>query len=320
MKFFLFFFVIISILSFKCVENLITREQFPNYLEINSINLDHHFISKENTKGKSLIILGSSSVAGSNIPPASTLADYLNNIQKDFVAFNLAKNESTSLEALLFLKLAMEKKQPKVVLMGLGPDMFNGTLSGIAVASNMNKLEVDLPVETVEIMNKEIKKKYFIKQWIKYTSSIRPPLELLIKIKSAIYNYKVDFFGQTLSKNPTEQEISVTKTRDTSKIKYVFMDAIINICRKNNITLIVYLVPYLSVEQHSNKINWENNQKDLEIYLRKHQVTFFDYTNVLPPTPEYFLDYTHLKPKGYETIALQFWNDYQQSIRPSGAR
>lgn len=310
--------MLVLILTFNYAQLSFARNHYPNYLNINAINLDHHLISADISKNQSLFILGSSGAAGSNVPPSSTLTDYLNYIQKDFTAFNLAKLEGASLESLIFLKLALEKKKPKVVLIGLSPDMFSEQHASLTAAINIDKLKNDLPLESYNLLTKEIRRKIYLKWWVQYTSQRYAPIDFLIELRTTLYNLKVQFFGQTFARDLTGQKGTNLDSFNRQKNPFVFLDSISTICHKNNVTLIAYLEPQLSIIKHYNKSEYDIYQTKLGTYLASQKVPVFDYTYILPATPEYFVDNIHLKPKGYETLARKFWSDYELYTKTGG--
>ena len=297
---------------FKFIENSIVSDQFPNHLALNSINLDNHLISKENSSKKSIFILGGSSVAGSNIPISTTLADYLNANHNDFISFNLAEMEGTTLEALIFLKLGLEKRKPSLVVIGLSPDMFNPGHMGVSASANLTRIKEDLPLEAYARLRNERRKKQYSALWTNYLQSEAPPMDILLIVKSFFYNLKINFWGETMSKNIAGNNSLSLNRFAKEKNVFVNVEAITKICQKNNIKLIAYLEPIYSANMFYQKENFTNYLTIVKTFLKDRNVEVFDYTNLLPASPDYFVDIIHLKPKGYERLAKEFWSDFEK--------
>ena len=201
MKYFLFFYILTAISVYKYVEKIRLAKQYPNYLPITALNLDQHLISLNNPRKDSILILGSSSASGSNIPRNGTLADYFNSQQEDFTAYNLAKLEGTAIDEIIFLKLALEKTHTKIVFFGISPTIFKNILSTITTAYNLEVLRSAIPADLFQKIYQENQKKFFIRAWMEYIAAEYYPLKPLISYKTLIYHAREAFFGPTMTPN-----------------------------------------------------------------------------------------------------------------------
>lgn len=301
-------------ISFKIIENLITKKNLPNYLTINATNLSQHLISKYNTEKQSVIILGSSGVAGSNVPFHTTIADNINLAQDKFFVYNLAKVESSCLEEFIFLKQALNIKIPKSVILGITPEMLFGNLASLTASFNIETVRNELTPEMVQSIQRESQKKMFPMIYKEYLNSTLNPTDLSIAIQSLLYNYKINFLGYTFAKNLTGHNGTGFERIKNHNMPFYFLNAIIEICQKNNIEIMIYLEPQIALKQINDTTEYKNFIKKMEANLATYGLSLLDYTHLLPETPEYFIDYIHLKPKGYQLVSKQILLDYQQKF------
>lgn len=92
-----------------------------NYLNYRAVGLNHHVISdKSFNPQKTILMLGSSSLAGSNVPLFSTVTDFLNRNSLNVYFYNLGMLEGTLIDSYVFLKLALIDRMYSRLLRSLG--------------------------------------------------------------------------------------------------------------------------------------------------------------------------------------------------------
>jgi hypothetical protein len=271
-------------------------------LNFKSINLNNHLITRYKTEKKVALLLGSSAAAGSNIYHKSTLADYLNNNSSKYFFFNLASLEGTLLDSMVFLDQAVQIKKPDLIILGLGPSMFDSNFGSLVPDANIEILKKFLPNESIVQLQLEKKRKLYFPLAISLITTKTIPYPLILETKAFFNKLSIKLFGHSF--NSSVQRQPYQRIKELSNSDWLLnLEAIARYCKKKQLPLVVYLEPYLFANNFYAKNDWSIYEGSLQDYFNKNQIPAMNFIREIPNEAEYFIDYQHLTPKGYEFLA-----------------
>lgn len=286
----------------------------PNYLYLGQTNLKQHLISAkeiENDSREKIFFLGSSSVAGNNYPIKSTLADYYNLLDKNYLSFNLGSLQATILEAYIYYKMARDIYRPKIVFLGLDSDLFPSDFGGTDLLyKNIEILQDKIPEDIYSSLLSHKKIKYFNKFEIANFISI--PYDRLLNFKHYMSEIRTDLYGHMMSKNvygkKGKQFNNVYKDQFTLNL----ITQMKNEIEKDKGELVVYLVPEFQSQKYISEYQKYYKYIEGELSLRK--INWINLNSIFSNDPKYFVDYIHLTPEGHEGLAKNLFQS-QQGIK-----
>jgi hypothetical protein len=277
--------------------------KFALYLYIGQSNLNNHLLSVDQTTKDKIIFLGSSAVAGNNIPRKTTLTDYFNQLNPRYQVYNLAAPQSNLLDANVILNI-FKNKSPKIVILGIDPtvlfedqsSLFSQIYSSRANPYKKNEIENFLHnslLEKIEIYLHE---------------DPVPPTDFQIWWKSLLMEFRYQFWGplfnkQIYGKNRNTLEDINSETNQS----WILIDTFIKTARENNIIPIIFLEPILDSTYPNNE--FIAFQKKIKEKSEKLHFKLLDYSSFLPSTHDYFYDFVHLTPNGYLRLATKLGED-----------
>lgn len=308
-KYFLsiYFITISFFLVYFYYDNLNIRQ---NYLYLGQSSLEKHEISYVDPSANKIIFLGSSAVAGSNIPQHTTSVDFFNKFLKNYYAYNLAALECSSLESLILLKLT-EERQPQIVVMGLNPGSFPSHLPGGNLLWNNFSLLTDFltSYEKAAIeKDKAIKSDLFQKFGIGMSKIL--PTQHHINIQTFLFDLRFKIFGNVFNTNLLGKNgQSSVSAFNTNTMYYRAIAYIKELSVKKNFKFYIYLEPIYKANEVYGEQDFATYIKTVKEYLKQFNVEFFDYTNLNPSTHDFFYDFIHMTPQGNERVAKQLYQD-----------
>ena len=281
----------------------ISSNSIANYLFMGQLNLDNHLATVDQTEKEKIFFLGSSAIAGQYIPLSTTLADYFSQLNPQYQAYNLAAYKSTLLDTNIILNIYKEKK-PKVVILGIDPSVI-----GENQTSLFAKVHADNAIpELQHSMDKFLRISFKDKLEIATSDKPLPPTALQAWWKTSLIQLRHDFWGplfyKKLFNKPNETLIGINSPNNTS---WILIDTFIKIAKENNIAPIIFIEPIL-------ESTYAPEDLAQFIYIMKQKsaalnFTLFDYSALLESTHDFFYDFVHLTPKGYEKLAHQITQD-----------
>ncbi len=278
---------------------------------MDSLNLDHHALSQSGHEQNKLIFLGSSGVAGSNVPLFSTVSDFFNIHQKKYESYNLATLQGTMPEVLVYFKQSLNYS-PSAVVLGLSPDTLPKFSVSPVSAINLSFIQEDLDPELTTFIKEESRKKLYLNELTEKFWPHYPPPFQLIKLKSALYELRESLYGPLSNKNFTGALQHKLTMPDANHLQIKIVLQIAKTCQKNGIPFFIYFEPMFGAEKVYGQ-NLKKYQDRLKEILTQHQVVSFDYTNLIQEK-SLFSDYIHLKPKGYERLAIKLSQDLEGNM------
>ena len=81
------------------------------------------------------------------------------------------------------------------------------------------------------------------------------------------------------------------------------------IALQNNVQPIIYLEPIYKPFDIYGEKEFKQYHSQIINFLDQMNIKYFDYTNFVPPTREYYLDFIHIRPKAYRNLAHQIHLD-----------
>ena len=310
MKFSLFIIFIAIALGYKAWEENFSNYK-ANYLYFESINLDNHIVSSDFQMSKpSIFILGSSGTAGSNVPQGTTLADYFNEYQNYFFAYNLAVLQANLIDSIIIYKKGLKHKIPKYVFLGIGPDMFSETSGSLLALSEANNLDAVFPLDIVKNIKNQKKSKIGNKFFIERLANTNLPNPIILKIRTHVYNFRESFYGDVMDKNLTGQKGISLNFVKTNSNPYRLLKLFKELCNKNGTELIVFLEPQLWISKIYGTSEFNFYRHNITKYLIDEKISYLDYIDLVPNNAHFFYDFIHMKPAGYELLAKKINEDF----------
>lgn len=288
----------------------------PNYLYIGSLNLNQHAISKDQySRTKKIIFLGSSAVAGSNIPPKTTTSDYFNKKAQNFKSFNLATMEATLLDSLVYFEQSL-KYNPKVAFLGINPGSFPLLPSNRLIWDNREFSKKFLSKKLIAAIDHNRLKKADFKYYIDKNRPKSIPSDLLLSYKTWLYELRFNLFGPIFSHllfGATGQSLDHVLNPKNELV--ALLGRIKSHFDEKRVRLIIYLEPITFPQKVYGSDSFNNYLSLMKKTLEAQSIEFYDYTNLLPNTNVYFSDFIHLTPEGNKTVANQLFKDTGASLK-----
>lgn len=286
-----------------------------NYLYMNATDLQGHLLIAERDKTyERIIFLGSSAVAGSNIPRASTTSDYLNRrLSPPYKSYNLATLQASLLESLVYLEMAIAIR-PALVVLGIEPGAFPRFSSSPVLWRNGAFIK--------KLMGEEMAKAIENERIMKLDSLIfetqnRPP-DYYLSYLELIEGLKNSFFGPVFNVNLYGQKgQSLSHVLQTDNPLINLLKKLSEHMKERKIKLVVYLEPIFRPEVTYGP-GFENYLRQVKKILNDQEIPFFDYTNLVPPVHDYFSDFIHMTPAGNQLVANTLAKDLLPYLRGGG--
>jgi hypothetical protein len=274
-----------------------SKKKHSNYLFIGQMNFDHHLLANDLTTKKKIFFLGSSAVAGNNIPDETTLADYFNQLMPQYKAYNLATMQANLLDANVILNY-FKTKNPKVAVLGIDPSVFWNDQSSL-----LSKVHSDyIEPENIHLLNLDSKLLFDEKLKMKFHRDPTPPTNFQIWWKSNLFLAREKFWGPLFNKKIFgKEQLILEKINSESNLAWGLIDNFIKLARANGITPVIFLGPILSSTYPNESFEIFKNRmsaKSLQLNF-----TYLNYSDLLSPTHDNFLDFVHLTPKGNNLLA-----------------
>lgn len=283
---------------------LISSQKSINYLYINQFGLETHLLTTDQTQKEKILFLGSSAVAGSNIPQQTTLTDYFNQQNANYQAYNLASFQSNLLDANVLLSI-YKTKFPKIAILGIDPTMF--LKNQLSLFSKFHAKEAG-PILKTNLKNELLISPKDQFEILIFNSPPTPPHSLLIWWKSYLAKLRNLFWGPLFDKKVFSiKENILDEVNDEKNKSWILIDTFIDIAKKNNIAPIIFITPVL-----------ENAYPKKEFFIFKQKIkeksnllNFYlkDYSSAFSSSHDFFYDFNHLTPDGYKELALKLRND-----------
>lgn len=288
----------------------------PNYLYIGSLNLDQHAISNPIKSDQTKIIfLGSSAVAGSNIPPRTTTSDYFEAESNRIKSYNLATMEATLLDSLVYFEQSL-KYSPKVAFLGLNPGSFPLLPSNRLIWNNREFSKKFLSKKLIEAIDHNRLKKADFKYFIDKKRPKSLPSLILLEYKTALFHARNKLFGPVFSHllfGAAGQ--SLDHVLDPKNELVGVLGKIGEHFKKKGVRLIIYLEPITFPHRVYGEKSFERYLSLMKEVLTNQGIEFYDYTNLLPNTNIYFSDFIHLTPEGNQLVAKNLFKDTGASLK-----
>ncbi len=288
----------------------ISSQQKPNYLYMNSLSLRNHSITRLNKEvSNKIVFLGSSGVAGSNIPVNSTVSDYLNlHLNSGSESFNLGSLQATMPEVLVYFKQSL-RFQPKKIILGISPSSMPFYSVSPVSYFNLNLIEEDIDPRLLGFIKAEGAKKFYHNQLLEDYWKPYPPLNISLQSYSLINKAVKQWMGHLSNKNfygAGHLSYKDAMNPDNPQIKILLLIA--RKCYELKIGLDVYLEPIYKAEETYDE-NYGSYISFLTSLLNKEKANVHNYTDLIPSTPKHFVDFIHLTPEGSKLLAEKMHED-----------
>lgn len=301
---FLFIFFVFVLYGSHQLEKYYSQNFKINYLNYRAVGLNHHVISdKSFNPQKTMLMLGSSSLAGSNVPLHSTVTDFLNRKSSNAYFYNLGMLEGTLIDSYVFLKLALIERKPHVLVLGLNPDMFIDNYESVALASNYSLVENDFDKNFRSEASETFQNKLYFKFVLNLLGERTIPFQIILNLKHQFYFWQKKCYGYTYDSHVKEQGPRDMPFQIENPDWINRLDLFVAFAAKNNIKMLAYIEPTLRVHEFYKDHLYLKFKLELSNYFKKNKIKLEDFDQVIPNRPDYFIDYVHLTPKGNELLA-----------------
>lgn len=276
-----------------------------NYLFKGSVDLRNHVISDGVPLGKrAIVMLGSSTVSGNNIPPATTISDYYNRLVPRDKSYNLGVMEASVVDSLIWLNLAQKKVRPAIVFYGMNPSDFRTDPGSPLIWSHSQEVRTLLPENIARSVERD--------RWNKRDLSVpvtqlfgKPPLT---SVQTSIFTWQWKLrrwtYGPLYDKaidSLERRDGTVEAVADSDGQMMDLVACMKALAAQTHGELIAYLEPMQVPDGPGTAFDRYKNT--LTSKLSATHVRFLDFGHLLPNTAEYFVDYIHLTPEGNKRVA-----------------
>lgn len=281
----------------------ISTGRVDNYLYLGQYNLKNHLLTVDQTTKEKILFLGSSAVAGNRIPIQTTLIDYFNQQNPQYQAYNLAAFQMNLLDANIILN-SFKNKLPKLAILGIDPSVLSANQSSLFSKSHSASAIPELKLKMNDMLNSSLQDKIELL----LHRDPEPPSNFQLWWKSLLVNLKNRFWGSVFNKQiyGTERKM-LPAINSESNPSWILIDTFIKTAKNSNILPVIIIEPIL---------NSTYPKEEFDIFKarmkKKSEVlnfTLFDYSSTLPSTHDFFSDFVHLTPVGYETLATKLKED-----------
>jgi hypothetical protein len=282
---------------------IISTRKVDNYLYIGQLNLDNHFLTVDQTSKDKIFFLGSSAVAGNNVPANTTLTDYFNQQNTHYQAYNLAALQANLLDANILLNLFKEKR-PKVAILGIDPSILLENQSSLFSKYHSSGADLDLKKQIETSLHVTLKDKIELVLHTEPTS----PTNFQVWWKSALINLRMNFWGPLFNKKLYGEERKILNSINSQENPtWGLIDTFIYTSRKNNIIPVIFIEPILTNTYPEKEfLVFQDRLKEKSELLN---FSLLDYSSLFPPSHDFFYDFVHLTPAGYEKLASKLSED-----------
>lgn len=276
-----------------------------NYLYTGVTNLTQHSISHE-PETRKILMLGNSTIAGSNIPAHNHLAHQLNKKLKNHKAYNLGSFGTSTSTVLSFFNLALQHN-PEVLVMGINSSLMKTIQSNPISRANIEIIKDDIPGDLYNtiVKDKERKNEFFPK-----TVSYPPPF--VINYKTWLHNLREKIYGPTSSTAFFGKGGVLSHSiYSEGALGFSIFKTIISKAKEKGIKVFTYIDPHYRFPEPYQRDAFNQFKKEVILELSKLGVSTIDYSKVLESTSENYLDFIHLNPKGNERFAKILLKDLE---------
>jgi hypothetical protein len=280
-----------------------SSRKIDNYVYIGQLNLKKHLSNNENLNEDKIIFLGSSAVSGSNIPKGTTITDYFNQQNPGFQTYNLAVLQSNLLDANIMLNI-FKDKHPKIAVLGIDPSIMIQDQSSLFSKYYSDKADPVLKQQMKKFLSVNLKDRI---DFYLHTEPLIPTY-LQVQWKSFLLQMRFNFWGNLFNKKMYGEERSLlADINSESNNAWELIDLFVSNARMNNIQPVIFLEPIMQSTYQPEE--FAKFVAKLETKSQKLGFPFFNYSNSLPNTHDYFFDYVHLSPVGHQKIASLLTKD-----------
>lgn len=291
-----------------------SKHSLPNYLYQGSVNLNQHAITKSSQSEPSVLFLGSSAVSGSNFPKQSTTPDYFQKLVPQYSVYNLGVLQATILESYTYFLLALNHTKPKLVILGIDPDLFPQEISGTRVLCH-NKALLDgfFPIDLKQKILNECEKKLFLIEDLFKSDQVSIPGPFHIWYRTFLNDIRHEVFGPVMSAHVIGNRMTKAEQVPIQLDKIELLSEIKKMTEQSGGKFVVFLEPQLEVDKIYGQQNFILYKEFITKKFMEYGILGFDYVDLFPNTAENFMDYIHLTPQAYEKLATKLYNDLNKA-------
>jgi hypothetical protein len=288
-----------------------------NFLFKGSVDLRHHIISEGVPPGeRAVLMLGSSTVSGNNIPPATTISDYYNRIVIGQRSYDLGLMEANIVDSLILLHLAQKKVRPAVVIYGMNPSNFRSLPGGPLIWSHPDEVRSLLPPEIAAIIERDRAVKQDFSLPLNRLFGKPPPLSAQTHIFTWQWELRLAVYGPLYDKAIDSLGLRDATVREVLQSGQPMMDLLGTMKRlaaKTDSPFVAYFEPMQMPSDGNGP--FAEYKKALRDALARAGVPALDYSHLLPENPNYFVDYLHLTPRGNQRVAQELATTLKDIVR-----
>lgn len=304
----IFLFFTLSLGISYLIEKNYSETNKINYLNYRAANLKQHVISSPSIKAESnVLMLGSSSLAGSNVPKNSTITDFLNESHKtkSTYFYNLGMLEGALLDSFVFLKLAQNERKIDLIILGISPDMFIRNTDSIPLAVNYQKVKNNFDASLQQEIEERFKSKLYFNFVTNFLAEKSLPYQFILNVKHHFYYWQRQLFGDAFTSHVKNQGLKKLPFEMDNNTWVNLLDPILQFSDKNQIKIKVYFEPHLYLDKYFDPHEYQAFKTKVTDYFKKRNIIIYDFDQAIPNSPQYFIDYVHLTPEGNKLLATK---------------
>lgn len=285
-----------------------SQQQTHNYLFPGQTSLDQHLVKTRLATDFPVVLLGSSTFAGSLVPENSTISDFWNQRSPD-PSLNLATFEASILDSLVIFLLAAEAK-PKIVILDIDPTSFPSRFDsewlrryGILLSTACPDLALEHTIHT--------QSRFRFDHWSWPSGKIPSPL--LFRLWSTIENWRAELYGPVYSKDLNGKYTpSLATVLDPQYGLEKYLQCYSKLVQQRGAKAVLVMGPIYKYEKTYNPVEFRQYKSRVLAAAKSSGIQVLEYTEFLANSPVNFTDYLHLTVNGNSALVDQMFHDLYQ--------
>lgn len=280
------------------------REKY-NFLYSDAVNLDRHVITTSDQVPaeaalKKIIFLGGSSISGNNIPVGTTISDYFNGYLKKSRSYNLGTMQATIITELIYLQL-VARHNPSWIIYGVSPDDFPLDEFDSPIILQYRGFLHGLVPETVETELERVAQ--YKKPYLEIANSFlgfSTPTPLHLAVYSWLEEMRLKIYGRLYAQATHYcPEGKINEALAPENITLPLIGTLRDLAEKQGAKFFVFLNPLLTESKRAH----DEFRTRMTAILDEKKIKYADFSELLPESHDYFLDFIHLTPEGNKKLA-----------------